>query len=218
MGDTRETLVNVFGEKGERMSGGTNAPTWHPGEGVDDGTIISQVKEISTHPEYGTSWIVATDTQRLLRIGRQAVLQRSLKNVEVGDYILVTYEGERALKSGKGKFKQFIVRKLTTEQARANGIKQDYLGVPTDDDLKIAKEHAEAFKASQTGGDVPPRVKAVQALKQTLEGGIKTPSLTFVGEILTEVGLEGEPTAFLESIGLVVKGDTVDLSLLSTTE
>ena len=46
MGDTPENLVNVFGEKGERMSGGTNAPTWHPGEGVDDGTIISQVKEI----------------------------------------------------------------------------------------------------------------------------------------------------------------------------
>lgn len=217
MGDTPENLVNVFGEKGERMSGGTNAPTWHPGEGVDDGTIISQVKEISTHPEYGTSWIVATDTQRLLRIGRQAVLQRSLKNVEVGDYLLVTYEGERALKSGKGKFKQFQVRKLTTEQARANGIKQDYLGVPTDDDLRIAKEHADAFKKSRTG-EVPPRVKAVQALRQTAEEGVKTPSLTFVGEILAEVGLEGESTAFLESIGLVVKGDTVDLSPLLTAE
>ncbi len=217
MGDTPENLVNVFGEKGERMSGGTNAPTWHPGEGVDDGTIISQVKEISTHPEYGTSWIVATDTQRLLRIGRQAVLQRSLKNVVVGDYLLVTYEGERSLKSGKGKFKQFQVRKLTTEQARANGIKQDYLGVPTDDDLRIAKEHADAFKQTQTG-DVPPRVKAIQALKQTAEEGVKTPSLTFVGEILTEVGLEGEPTVFLESIGLVVKGDNVDLTSLLTVE
>ncbi len=209
-----DDYVNVFdSDAASDVGGGNVPPKWYPNEtSLDNGTIVVRLMErlASQKEDWPDTWIVATSDGRLLRLPTQTRIRRATKNMEVGTYLRIVYQGDVKLKTGPGTFKGYEIKILEPEKVAELG--WDFTGTPHDEDVALQSKKSEAYKSSQTGG-MPPSAQATLALRKTVQSGLTTVSVKLVENILTEVGVVNENAEeFLRRIGLNVVNGQVDLT------